>query len=365
MKRMIFMAVWILALLATAVTSAAVSPRSTAATSATNSYMTAFPLPWPTSQPLHIVVESPTKAWFTLPGADAIASLTITSTVDYAFAPYPVTAASEPYDLALAGDYVWFTLRAANQIGRLHKATGVIDYYNVPTAASAPTGIDVAPGGMVWFAQESSNKFGRLDPSDGTIDEFLYQPSSAGPPNAGLHDLVVQNDNIIRGTAPNVQRVVAYVITQSGASFLEESTATTNSQAQYMALSGNVTYISAENSNLVGRYAPGTLSIWRWYTPYTVGSGLADIGVNVYGGVNRIWVAQRNINSVLMIETTSGGAPTFMWEQSLPFPNSQPTGLAVASDGAIWVTAPGSNEIVTWLPPYLDLQKAYLPLVVR
>jgi virginiamycin B lyase len=360
MKRVLFLTVWMLALLATAVTSAAISPHSTAATSVTNSYMTAFPLPWPNSQPLHIVIESPTKAWFTLPGADAVASLTITSTVSYAFARYPVTVASEPYDLALAGDYVWFTLRSANQIGRLHKATGIIDYYNVPTADSAPTGIDVAPGGMVWFAQENGNRFGRLDPSDGTIVEFLYQR-----PSAGLHDLVVQNDDIIRGTAPNVQRVVAYVITQSGASFLEESTATTNSQPRYMALSGNVTYISAENSNLVGRYAPGTLSIWRWYTPYTPNSGLAAIDINVHDGVNRIWTAQRNNNSVLMIETTSGGALTFMWQQSLPSPNSQPVGLSVAQDGAIWLTAPGSNEIVVWSPPYLDLRKSYLPFVIR
>jgi len=360
MKRLIFLAGWILALLATAVTSAAISPHSTTATSATNSYMTAFPLPWPTSQPLHIVVESPTKAWFTLPGADAIASLTITSTVDYAFAPYPVTVASEPYDLALAGDYVWFTLRAANQIGRLHKATGVIDYYDVDTPHSAPAGIDVAPGGMVWFAQENGNQLGRLNPANGVIDEFLYER-----PNARLHDLVVQNDNIIWATAPGVQRVIAYVFAQNFEDFVEEPTSATNSQARYMALSGNVAYISAENSNRVGRHAPGTLSIWRWYTAPSPDSGLSAIAFNNFDGVNRIWVAQRNINRVLLIETVSGGAPLFYWEQTLPSANSLPTGLALAQNGVMWITAPGSNEIVVWSPPYLDLKRIYLPILLR
>jgi virginiamycin B lyase len=343
-------------------------------------YLIAYAIPYPGSNPQHIALESPARAWFTLPGIDAVGSLVITSTTDYQFSRFDLPAGSDPYDIAVGGGAVWFTMRGSNSIGRINIATPILshnsefasdgDYrvylpivtrpliqnYIIPTPDSKPTGIAVAPDGMVWFAQENGNKLSRLDPASGFIEEYAY-----GTPNALFHDLTVQTNGIVWVAAPGVQRIVAF----SEGEFFNLTTAATGSEARYLALQGGIPWISAENSNLIGRYAPGTLALWRWYTPPSPSSGLSDIAFTTYGGVNRTWVAQRHVNRILLIESTDGGAATFYWEEQLPTPGSQPAGLAVASNGNLWITAPGSNEIVVWSPPYLDLQSVHLPLIHR
>jgi len=361
MKRAVILIGLLLILTVTAVTITA-TPTTPLPTSA-NAYLTAYQLPQADGAPLHIVAESPTKAWFTLPGNDAIGSLVITSTVDFEFSYYDVPAGSEPYDLALAGNHIWFTLRTANQIGRLNKLSGVIDYYTVPTSNSAPTGIAVAANGLVWFAQENGNRLAALNPATGTFEEFLY-----GRAGACLHDVAVYSNNLIIAAAPCVQRIVELYLDDDlddGYEFFELSTAATSSQARYLTLHNNVLFISAQNSNLIGRNVPGTLSLWRWYAPPSPSSGLAAINVGSYDGVDRIWVAQRNINRVLMIEIAAGGVPTFYWQQPLPSGDSQPTGLSLLPSGTLWLTAPGSNEILVWSPPYVDFERAYLPILSR
>jgi streptogramin lyase len=321
-----------------------------------DSYLVAYAIPYPGSNPQHIALESPARAWFTLPGIDAVGSLVITATTDYQFSRYDLPAGSAPYDIAVGGGSAWFTMPGTNRIGRLDLATKDITQYQIPTANSVPRGIDVAPDGMVWFAQENGNKLARLDPGSGSFVEYLY-----GTANAQFHDVAVQTTGTIWVAAPGVQRIVAF----SAGEFYNLTTAATGSQVHYLALEGSVPWISAANSNLIGRYAPGTLALWRWYAPPSANSGLSAIAFSTAGGVNRTWVAQRQINRVLLIETASGGAATFYWEQPLPTASSQPTGLAVAGDGTVWITATGSNEVVVWSPPYFDLQRTYLPFIQR
>jgi virginiamycin B lyase len=346
---MVFVA---LSALFTAVNSAAVSE-----TVVNNAYMVAYALPEINSDPLHIVAESPSRAWFTLPGIDAVGRLVVTTTVDYTFTIYDLPAGSEPYGIALSGGYVWFTMRSANQIGRLNMADGNINSYALGSGA-APTGIAVAPNGIVWFAQSGSNSLGRLDPGSSNLTSIPYMTA-----NAQLHDVAVQNNNSIWVTAAGARQIGNYRYDVD--TFLAISTAETNSEVNYLALDGNVTWISAGNSNLVGRYAPGTLAIWRWYASPSPASGLSAIAFGTQGGVNRTWVAQKEADKILLIESRSGGAASFLWPQALPTPGSQPVGLSLASDGTVWVAASGSNEIVTWSPPYFDLQRVYLPAIQR
>jgi virginiamycin B lyase len=323
-----------------------------------NPYMTAYVLPDTNSAPLHIVAESPSRAWFTLPGIDAVGRLVVTTTVDFEFTIYgQLPAGSEPYGIALSGNYVWFTLRAVDAIGRLNMSDGMIVTYPLPTGA-APTGIDVAPNGIVWFAQSGSNSLGRLDPTDSALSHIAYPQA-----DAQLHDVAVQNNSSIWVTAAGRQQIGLYDAVAN--EFLPVSTAETGSAVNYMVLDGSVAWISASNSNRVGRYAPGTLSLWRWYTAPTSASDLADIAFSKYGGVNRTWIAQKGVNRIWLLESSSGGMARFIWSQSLPSPNSQPTGVSVSGDGTVWLTAPGSNQIVTWSPPYLDLQQVYLPIIIR
>jgi virginiamycin B lyase len=331
---------------------------SMAAPVSSNPYMTAYNLPEANSAPLHIVAESSSRAWFTLPGIDAIGRLVVTTTVDFNFTIYEgLPAGSEPYGIALSGNYIWFTLRAADAIGRLNISDGTIATYPLPPG-SAPTGIDVAPNGLVWFAQSGSNSLGRINPVDNTLFHIPYPLA-----DAQLHDVEVQNNSSIWVTAAGRQQIGLYDAIAN--QILTVSTAETGSAVNYLVLDGTVNWISASNSNRAGRYAPGTLSLWRWYTAPMPASGLADIAFGSYDSVNRTWIAQKEVNRIWLLESDSGGRATFNWSQPLPSPNSQPTGISVSSDGTVWLTAPGSNQIVTWSPPYLDLRQVYLPIIMR
>jgi streptogramin lyase len=356
MKRALSLSIIFLAALFTLATTFASIAAPQAVSS--NPYMTAYALPDANSAPLHIVTESPSRAWFTLPGIDAIGRLAVTTTVDFEFTIYDqLPVGSEPYDIALSGNYVWFTLRAADAIGRLNISDGTIISYSLP-AGSAPTGIDVAPNGLVWFAQPGSNSLGQLNPADNTLSHIAYPQA-----NAQLHDVEVQNNSSIWVTAAGRQQIGLYDVIAN--QFLPISTAETGSAVNYMVVDGNVSWISASNSNRAGRYAPGTLSLWRWYTAPMPASGLADIAFSNYSGVNRIWIAQKEVNRIWLLESGSGGSARFSWSQPLPSPNSQPTGISVSSNGTVWLTAPGSNQILTWSSPYFDLQQVYLPIIIR
>ena len=56
-----------------------------------------------------------------------------------AFTRFPTpTANSAPYDLVYDGQYIWFTERQGNRIGRLSPGNGAITEYVIPTANSQP-----------------------------------------------------------------------------------------------------------------------------------------------------------------------------------------------------------------------------------
>ncbi len=166
--------------------------------------------------PLNITVDDQGTAWFTQPTANAIASLTVTSTVgafQYSVRSYQVpTANSYPNDLVFDEGVVWFTERDANQIGRLDVATGQITEYQVPTPASAPAGIAVAPDGRIWFAQGATGKFGQLNPTTGFVTEVTYDD-----PAAGFSQLRITADGVVWSLAGgNISALVGYQPEQGG-----------------------------------------------------------------------------------------------------------------------------------------------------
>jgi streptogramin lyase len=103
--------------------------------------------------------------WFTEPEADQIGRLVYTATNQFKFHEYGLTAGSKPLQLVQDGAYVWFTAQKGNYIGRIRTATGGISKYSGLTAASRPTGIDVAPNGDIWFTEIDGDKIGRLEAS--------------------------------------------------------------------------------------------------------------------------------------------------------------------------------------------------------
>jgi virginiamycin B lyase len=77
---------------------------------------------------------------------------------------------------------LWFTLNAANAIGRL-EPSGDLTIRAVPTPAAGPVGIAATHDDAVWFAAIRADKLGRI-PTDDAIQE-LELP---GKPHAVVAD---------------------------------------------------------------------------------------------------------------------------------------------------------------------------------
>src|SRR3972149_4326300 len=116
------------------------------------------------SIPSGVVVTgtNPTQVWVAEYGRNQIGHLVFTDTSHVTWTEYPVTSTSNsgPYRIAIAGNYVWFTERGANRIGRLDTTTGQIDeFYGNGLAPNAGLAdIQVAPNGWIWATGQWSNQ---------------------------------------------------------------------------------------------------------------------------------------------------------------------------------------------------------------
>ena len=156
--------------------------RPAAALADATPFITSYAIPTAGSEPTNIIALGPNQVWFTMQNAHAIGKLVVNGSGQGTFTKYNTpTANSAPYDLAYDGQYIWFTERAGNKIGRLTPANGAITEYAIPTANSGPMGIAIAPNGQVWFAQNASSKMARFKPATGTFDEYSYTTAGATP----------------------------------------------------------------------------------------------------------------------------------------------------------------------------------------
>lgn len=321
-------------------------------------YLVEYPVP---GSPLNVVAESPGHIWFTLPDQDAIGRLVVTSTVEYQVITYSIpTAGGKPYDLAYVGGIVWFTERVGNKIGRLDPSTGTIDEFPVPTADSAPTGIDVAPNGQVWFTERDGNNLARLvvtSTVDYRVDEFALPR-----PFGQLQDVEVEHDNSIWLTAPGVDSLYNFRPSKWPGTAFYRIPAPGSTPWGVVVDSDGWPWITAYNFNRIGRYRPQTVADWTWYSLRTSNSGPTGIAFDTADGLNRIWFVEKNSGRVGRLDTIPlQGTQSGLWEWPLPSPDSQPEGIAVDSAGHAWIAETGANKIAEWRSPYFF--SVYLPVV--
>lgn len=323
-------------------------------------FLLQFDLP---GTPTNLAVETPGRVWATLPGIDAIGVISVTAATSqtvtaYITRTYQLAAGSQPYNLTTHGGYVWFTAYTGNWIGRLEPETGAIDAYPIPQANSGPTGIDVAPNGIVWFAQRDANRLGKLYPVTGTIESYTYTI-----PAGGLEEVATVNPNAIWVTAPNVNRLVGFDPVM--AEFINVPTLPYTRPVGLVVEAGDTPWVSIEGSNFVGRYAPGTLALWRWtQLPPNSGVTSGPQQIALTGGVGP-WqlfytnaAAQTIGRAPVGLDTAVGAIRPFKLGSLCA-----PLDVAAEENGRGWFSCGNANTVLLWQPPYsLD---AYLPLITK
>lgn len=327
---------------------------------AVTSTVKTFPLP---AAPFDVKVGGG-KIWFTLPEVNKVGSLEILVSgpiEQYLYTFYsPPTPNSEPYRLAVDSNDVWFTQRRGNRIGRLSLADSVLTEYEVPTPASEPSGIDVAPDGRVWFVQSKTDKVAFLTPSSGVIQEI-----GVGYANAGLDRIDAASTSIIWMTAPNVEMLFGYrpafndIVPVSIVDHRPGAGA--GAVRGLAATSTGVPWISTKELPKLAVYMYGTLATWIWQSYPLESADLVDILLVVESSQTSLWALDGANREVVKID---GSNMRLLHRVGVGASNSVLTSLALDPvNKIVWVADAGRSALYAIEPPY-TLQ-TYLPVVAR
>ena len=315
-------------------------------------------------KPTNLAIENSARVWVTLPELNAIGVISVTATTSptvtaYQVRTYYLTPGSQPYDLAFAGGALWFTAFGGNAIGRIDPTTDAMQMYPIPVQDSGPTGIAVATDGTIWFAQQKANNLGQFNPISGTFATYPYSFQ-----NAGLEEVATVTANSIWMTAPAVNRIVNFEPSTNGFASIPTLPYT---QPVGLALEpGDVPWVSTMGSNLIGRYSPGTLALWRWTAlPSADATALGPQRIALTKGSApwNLFYANAPAQIIGQIYIGADTAPGRI--RQLPGPGSACTPLDVAVDNQnnAWFTCGNANTVVNWRSPYT--MDRYLPLMVK
>jgi len=314
--------------------------------------VTAFPLP---AAPQNVAVESPTRIWATLPSADAIAELRIVDDGNYELRTHSLPAGSGPYDLACAGGVVWYTARGANRIGRLDPSTQppTITEYDIPTPGSRPTSLAVSAGDptRIWFTENAADQMGLLTVWADLRGEFEEYPLPEDLQGAELQDVTVQSAKILWVTAPAVQRVLRF--STDGGSFYPVPVGSIEATPWSVTMVGQYPWFTEPASGCIGSYNPSTLLFIPWRClddPASEPFDLVSMGDYLY-------FTQRGGHRVGRLPIRGLGRA-----EELALPGAYPNGIAADGDGALWIAAAGTHQLVRWRVPFFH--RVHLPLVM-
>jgi virginiamycin B lyase len=224
---------------------------------------------------------------------------------------------------------LWFTIIAANKVGRIDPNTGTITEYTIPSAGSFPTGIAQGPDGNMWFTAAGSNIVAKIEPGTGTITEYPV------PTNSDMGTIVAGPDGNMWFTQYSASQI-ASVDPNTGV-VTEYPTPTPNSGAAAIIAGpdGNLWFTQRLN-NSIARLEPGSGTITEYPLPTAASDpiGLAAVGTD-------IWFTQKDGNRLATIATGNGAIA----EYPTLAPGSQPHGVLYGPDGRLWVALVGTNEI--------------------
>jgi virginiamycin B lyase len=310
---------------------------------------------------------------------------TADAAIDPRFTVFPTpTALSGPWMITPGPDgNLWFTERGTvtNDVHKIARATlpGQITEFDLPDG-SQPWGITAGPDGALWFTDFSAQMIGRIT-TDGTVSEFPLAMAGApvsiiAGPDGNLWFTVTTT---INGANPmgNIER-----ITPVGDVTLFPLATAPDQIA--LGPDGNLWYV-AWYDTAIGQMTPtGTVTEFplpqssfphglvagpdgnMWITEATGVGRLSPTGTHTafalpynakdqFGAANEFGQITVGADGALWFGDDSGGAVArstldgVVTEVSLPY-LADLVGIALASDGSLWLTDAENNTIVRFRP---------------
>lgn len=313
----------------------------------------------------NVAIDSANRIWYTLPAVDKLAIVTPAGVVTYCENVDGNTANNgQPYDLAIDGNNVWFTLLGANQIGVLDMTTCAVQRFTIPTADSQPTGISIG-GGYIWFVERAGDKLGRFNPATQTFTEYYNWVVDArnvvDMRDADLED-VAWSASGIWITGPKLKSSVA-LYRESENRFIPSAAGVGAAPMQVIVDSEGNVWVTFSGLGAIGRSAINTLGVWDFYMLPAGQSGPVGLYIRNHNGQRELWYTRPVDNRFGYVLTSFSGARLSVWETSTPAAGSAPWGIAVDASNRAWSASSTAASVVAWNSPFFTTY-LYMPNIL-
>lgn len=246
------------------------------------------------------------------------------------------TPESLPHDPAVdAHDRVFYTGMRANTIGMFDPERKEFREFRVPTPDSGPHGLVADAAGTIWFTENWKGKIGALDPATGKFREF-NAPTAKDP-----HTPIFDQQGRLWFTAQASNLVVRF--NPKDASMVEYKVPTENARPYGIVTAPDgMVWFCELAGNKLARIDPATRAITEFPVP-TPDSGPRRIAVDS----EHVWYTGNRIGKLGRYNYKTGE-----WKEwdSPSGPRSQPYGIALAADGAVWYNEAGADKMVRFDP---------------
>jgi virginiamycin B lyase len=289
--------------------------------------VTEYPIPTANSGASNVTVALDGKFWFTETSANQIGNVTTAGVFKEFSLP---TANSQPFGIVQGPDAnLWFTEQGTNKIGTMSLDGALVAEYPIPTTACQPGGIANGSDGALWFTEISGNKIGRITTS-GTITEVAVPTANSSP-----FSITLGSDGNLWFTERSASKI---------------GRITVSAAVSEVAIAAGINeFATPTPGSSSPRYRPSLgISGIDEFATLTPGSSPEGITSLLGGDIYFSEPQADRLGSISILGNVSG--------ISL-FQGTHPRGVAGGTNGIIYASLAGTNQILKFLPPgtFLDI----------
>jgi virginiamycin B lyase len=265
------------------------------------------------------------------------------------FVDYNVVAANgHPHDPAAGPDgTLWYTGQMSHKIGHVD-ANGQVREFDLP-GAHGPHGLVADRDGNIWYTGNAAGLIGKLDPKTGKVTEYKMPDAAARDPHTPVFDaqgmlwFTVQGGNFVGKLDPKSGQVTLKAASRGSRPY------------GIVIMSTGTPVFDLFGTNKIGTIDPKTMEI----TEYTLPEGARPRRIAVdrsdivwYTDYARGFLGRLDLKTRAVKEFPSPGGP-----------GSQPYGISVGTDGALWYSESGvtPNTLVRFEPSTSAFEKWPIP----
>ncbi len=308
--------------------------------------------------------------------------------------PLP-NGSSEPWSLAVdsRGD-VWVVEQGSNQLGMFNPKTSTFHEYSIPTPDSTAGSVMVDESGNVWFTELTSNKLGELRNGSTSITEFdipnattvlggITTPVSCGPnqvykgPDGSVWVLCLFSNQIDEFSPSNGSfnsyNLPLYLSGPAGLVFDHSGNFWFTAADANMLGFGNVSELKAGTSDGIQEFAPKNSTYLYTFEHESdlegsvegiVSSLPTPSGIGLSPDGSTLWITEHVDSSFDSYNIATKSLDRYWTSQTYGdygYAVSFPNGLAVDSNGDVWIAEHYGNKVAEFDPSFDTLTEYIVP----